>query len=131
MNEKNNFSKSILANHPTREAIRLENVFVALGNPIRLAAIHMIAQGDEFVCCDILSNIPKSTMTHHWRILRDSGVVWQQRVGREYRLSLRREDLDARFPGLLDAVLKPLVNDRLTLETISQYENNNDQIISN
>lgn len=125
MNEKNMVSKNSLANHPTRDAIRLENVFVALGNPIRLAAIHMIAQGDEFLCCDILSNIPKSTMTHHWRILRDSGVVWQHRVGREYRLSLRREDLDARFPGLLDAVLKPLAHDRLTLETISQYQSNN------
>ncbi|OAT16678.1 ArsR family transcriptional regulator [Buttiauxella gaviniae ATCC 51604] len=61
-------------------------------------------------------------MTHHWRILRDSGLVWQQRVGREYRLSLRREDLDERFPGLLEAVLQPLFSDRLTADTIMQYQ---------
>ena len=126
MNEISTNLKNIPANHPARDAIRLENVFVALGNPIRLAAIHMIAQGDEFLCCDILSDIPKSTMTHHWRILRDSGIVWQLRVGREYRLSLRREDLEARFPGLLDAILRPLTNDSLTLQTIMQYQNNNE-----
>lgn len=114
--------EKMLPNHPSRDAIRLENVFAALGNPIRLAALCMIAQGGEFSCCDILSEIPKSTMTHHWRILRDSGLVWQQRVGREYRLSLRREDLDERFPGLLEAVLQPLFSDRLTADTIMQYQ---------
>jgi hypothetical protein len=47
----------------------------------------------------------KSTMTHHWRVLRDSGVIWQQPSGRENLLVLRREDLDARYPGLFDAIL--------------------------
>lgn len=121
MTEKTALGKNTLANHPSRELIRLEHVFVALGNPLRLAAVHVIAQGDEFLCCDVLSDIPKSTMTHHWRILRDSGVVWQQRVGREYRLSLRRDDLNARFPGLLDAILQPLAHDTLTSEAINQY----------
>lgn len=124
MTEKNTLAKNTLANHPPRALIRLEHVFVALGNPLRLAAVHMIAQGDEFLCCDVLSDIPKSTMTHHWRILRDSGVVWQHRVGREYRLSLRREDLNARFPGLLDAILAPLAHDPLTSDTLNQYLRN-------
>ncbi|MFQ6561990.1 MULTISPECIES: ArsR/SmtB family transcription factor [Enterobacterales] len=122
MTNKNTISEPLLPNHPSRDAIRLENVFVALGNPIRLAALCMIAHGGEFLCCDILSEIPKSTMTHHWRILRDSGLVWQRRVGREYRLSLRREDLDERFPGLLEAVLQPLTKDTLTANTIMQYQ---------
>ncbi|WP_244168410.1 MULTISPECIES: ArsR/SmtB family transcription factor [Pseudomonas] len=121
MTEKHTPAKNILANHPARELIRLEHVFGALGNPLRLAAVHMIAQGDEFLCCDVLPDIPKSTMTHHWRILRDSGVVWQQRIGREYRLSLRREDLDARFPGLLNAILQPLAHDPVTTDTINHY----------
>lgn len=60
-------------------------------------------------------------MTHHFRILRDSGIVWQRRFGQEYRLSLRRDDIDARFPGLLDAILGPLTNDPLTLEMLSEY----------
>ncbi|MDC9070944.1 helix-turn-helix transcriptional regulator [Escherichia coli] len=112
----------MLPNHPHRDAICLENIFSALGNPIRLAALQIIAEGGEFLCCDILSQIPKSTMTHHWRILRDSGLVWQKRMGREYRLSLRREDIDLRFPGLLDAILKNLTDDNLNIETIAQYQ---------
>ncbi|WP_235995465.1 hypothetical protein [Nonomuraea montanisoli] len=43
--------------------------------------------------------------THHWRVLRDSGVIRQRPSGRENLLVLRREDLDARYPGLLDAIL--------------------------
>ncbi len=53
----------------------------------------------------MLKNVSKSTLTHHWRVLRDSGVIWQRPSGRENLLSLRREDLDARFPGLLDALI--------------------------
>jgi DNA-binding transcriptional ArsR family regulator len=49
--------------------------------------------------------VAKSTMTHHFRVLREAGVVWQERQGTTKLTSLRREDLDARFPGLLDSVL--------------------------
>ncbi|WEQ57775.1 ArsR/SmtB family transcription factor [Novacetimonas hansenii] len=65
----------MIARHPKREDIRLEAVLTALGNPIRLAAVRTIAVGGEHPCCDVLPQIPKSTMTHHWRALRDSGVV--------------------------------------------------------
>ena len=112
---------TMIANHPKTEDIRLESVLAALSNPVRLAAVRVIASFDEHQCCDVLPQVPKSTMTHHFRILRDSGVVWQHHIGREYRLSLRREDLDARFPGLLDALLKPLHSDPLTLATVSEY----------
>ncbi|MBB2157865.1 helix-turn-helix transcriptional regulator [Gluconacetobacter diazotrophicus] len=112
----------MIARHPKREDIRLEAVLTALGNPIRLAAVRTIAVGGEHPCCDVLPQIPKSTMTHHWRALRDSGVVWQRHIGREYRLELRREDLDSRFPGLLDSILGPLVSDPLTQETVSEYD---------
>lgn len=112
----------MIARHPKREDIRLEAVLTALGNPIRLAAVRTIAVGGEHPCCDVLPQIPKSTMTHHWRALRDGGVVWQRHIGREYRLELRREDLDSRFPGLLDSILGPLVSDPLTQETIGEYD---------
>ncbi|AYC19732.1 hypothetical protein DZA65_02854 [Dickeya dianthicola] len=110
-----------LANHPHTDEIRLESVLSALSNPLRLAAVRMIAEGGEHPCCGVLPTVGKSTMTHHFRILRDSGIVWQRRIGQEYRLSLRRDDLNARFPGLLDAILGPLSDDPLTLETLSEY----------
>jgi hypothetical protein len=50
-------------------------------------------------------------MTHHWRVLRESGIIWQQPSGRENLLSLRREDLDARYPGLLDVILAGSLTD--------------------
>jgi DNA-binding transcriptional ArsR family regulator len=95
----------MIANHPDRDQIRLENVLTALGNPLRLTVVRVLADDGEHACSAVLQGIPKSTLTHHWRVLRDSGVIWQRPYGRENLLSLRREDLDARFPGLLDALL--------------------------
>jgi DNA-binding transcriptional ArsR family regulator len=50
--------------------------------------------------------VSKSTLTHHSRVLREAGVIERQVQGTAHLNSLRREDLDARFPGLLDAVLE-------------------------
>ncbi|ESA99462.1 hypothetical protein HMPREF1619_04166, partial [Klebsiella pneumoniae 909957] len=100
----------MIANHPEREQIRLENVLSALGNPLRLEIIRTLADGSELSCNALRQEeVAKSTMTHHWRVLRDSGVIWQRPQGRENMISLRREDLDARFPGLLDTLLKVMV----------------------
>jgi hypothetical protein len=98
----------MVVTHPDRDAICLDKVLTALGSPIRLAAVKVIAQQEACPCCAVLPHMRKSTMTHHFRILRDSGVVWQRHIGREYKLSLRREDLDSRFPGLLDAILQSI-----------------------
>ncbi|WP_328953024.1 helix-turn-helix transcriptional regulator [Kitasatospora purpeofusca] len=94
--------------HPDREQIRIEHVLSALGNPVRLSAVRVLNGGGAHNCGSVLTAIgitAKSTMTHHWRVLRDSGVIHQLPSGRENLLRLRREDLDARYPGLLDAVL--------------------------
>jgi len=112
--------KRMLANHPDREQLRLENVLAALGNPLRLTVVRVLAGGGEHACSAVLSGIPKSTLTHHWRVLRDSGVIWQRPFGRENLLSLRREDLDARFPGLLDVLLGAVNNDALTKESTAK-----------
>lgn len=112
---------TMLANHPEREQIRLENLLTALGNPLRLAVVRALAAGHERACGSLLQGQSKSTMTHHWRVLRDSGVIWQRPDGRENLLSLRREDLDARFPGLLDALLQALAEDPLTEQATAAH----------
>ena len=91
--------------HPSREQIRLEAVLTALGHPLRLDVLTVIAGGGEYPCGAIVDGVSKSTLTHHWRVLRESGVINQRAAGRTLMISLRREDLDARFPGLLDSVL--------------------------
>lgn len=95
----------MIAHHPDREQIRLENVLFALGNPLRLDIVKTLADEGEQACGGLRKDVAKSTMTHHWRVLRDSGVIWQRPQGRENLISLRREDLDARFPGLMDILL--------------------------
>jgi len=97
----------MIPNHPDTEQILLENVLFALGNPLRLAIVRQLADGSELSCNALRpADMAKSSMTHHWRVLRDSGVIWQRPQGRENMISLRREDLDARFPGLLATLLQ-------------------------
>ena len=90
--------------HPSRNELRLADVLLALGNPIRLAAVRRIAKA-ECICSDFTADVSKSTMTHHWRVLREAGVIRQRPEGRVIFMSLRRDDLEDRFPGLLNAVL--------------------------
>ncbi|MEV6809938.1 MULTISPECIES: helix-turn-helix transcriptional regulator [unclassified Streptomyces] len=97
-----------MSRHPDRDQIRIDSVLSALGSPVRLAVVRVLDAGGEHNCTSVLGILgitAKSTMTHHWRVLRQSGVIWQHPSGRENLLSLRRDDLDARYPGLLDAVL--------------------------
>ncbi|MCM2415939.1 helix-turn-helix domain-containing protein [Streptomyces sp. RKAG290] len=95
----------MLAQHPDRRQIQLENVLAALSNPLRLKIVRVLSAGGEHACGTVLDGVSKSTLTRHWQVLRDSGIIRQRPYGRENLLSLRREDLDARFPGLLHAVL--------------------------
>ncbi|CNB92560.1 ArsR family transcriptional regulator [Yersinia frederiksenii] len=111
----------MIANHPEREQIRLENVLTALGNPLRLAVVRRLAAGGEHACGTLVHGLSKSTLTHHWRVLRESGVIWQRPCGRESLLSLRRDDIDARFPGLLDVLLNAVENDSTTDESTAKH----------
>jgi len=90
---------------PPRASIRVEAVLAALDHPLRLRAVRTLAARGETTCHELLPDVTKSTASHHWQVLRRSGVVTQRREGRYLHLGLRRDDLDARFPGLLDAVV--------------------------
>jgi DNA-binding transcriptional ArsR family regulator len=92
--------------HPERDEIELPGVLHALSDPQRLEIVRRLSGSDEPCACgSIKLGISKSTKTHHFRVLRESGVIRQKREGTSKLTELRREDLDARFPGLLDAVL--------------------------
>ncbi len=78
------------AHHPSREAIRVEDVLSALGNPLRIGVVRELAAGGEHRCSHLVQGVAKSTLTHHWRVLRESGVTRQRREGRELLLELRR-----------------------------------------
>lgn len=92
--------------HPAREEIRLESVLHALSDPMRLQVVReLAADGDELSCSHFDLPVTKSTTTHHFRVLRESGVIRQVYRGTAKMNGLRREDLGDLFPGLLDSVL--------------------------
>lgn len=92
--------------HPAREEIRLESVLHALSDPMRLRIVRELASdGDELACSYFDLPVTKSTSTHHFRVLRESGVVRQVYRGTAKMNGLRRDDLDGLFPGLLDTLV--------------------------
>lgn len=72
---------------------------------MRLRIVVALSGGAELSCKSIDLPVVKSTCTHHFRVLREAGVIRQRHEGTSRLNSLRRADLDQRFPGLLDAVL--------------------------
>ena len=93
--------------HPTPEDFELPAVLHALSDPQRL---HIVRELDRDPaprpCGSFGLGVSKSTSTHHFRVLREAGVIAQQEVGTAKLTRLRRDTLDERFPGLLDAVLR-------------------------
>ncbi|WP_371673131.1 ArsR family transcriptional regulator [Streptomyces sp. NBC_00289] len=92
--------------HPAPDEIRLESVLHALSDPMRLRIVReLAADGAELSCSHFDLPVTKSTTTHHFRVLRESGVVRQTYRGTAKLNGLRRGDLDDLFPGLLDTLL--------------------------
>lgn len=96
--------------HPATDEISLASVMHALSDPTRLAIVAHIATVDGDICGDIGEEIDlhKSTFSHHYRVLREAGLTLTTVEGRTRVVRLRRDDLAARFPGLLDSVLAAL-----------------------
>ena len=92
--------------HPGADEIELGDVLHALSDPMRLRIVADLSDGVERTCKSFDLPVVKSTCTHHFRVLREAGVIRQRLEGTTKLNSLRREDLDGRFPGLLDAVLE-------------------------
>lgn len=94
--------------HPASDEIELASVLFALSDPARLAIVRQLAVGTgaAVTCQAVGGEMPKSTRSHHLKVLREAGVTRTRPQGRERLLSLRRDDLDARWPGLLGAVLR-------------------------
>ncbi|MBW8802774.1 MAG: helix-turn-helix transcriptional regulator [Catenulisporales bacterium] len=92
--------------HPDIDDVDLSSVLLALADPHRRQVILELARDPktERQCSTFVLPIAKSTKTHHWRVLRESGLVYQRAVGNGLYIQLRDEDLRRRFPGLLDTI---------------------------
>lgn len=92
--------------HPETADIDLLDVLHALSDPTRMTIIQTLLADPERACGTFPVDVARSTLTHHFRVLRASGVI-RQRDDRTRRwTTLRRDDLDTRFPGLLDNIVR-------------------------
>ncbi|MGA2013040.1 MAG: helix-turn-helix domain-containing protein [Solirubrobacteraceae bacterium] len=92
--------------HPTRDELELVAVLHALSDPVRLRIVAELDRSEaEFTCGSFELPVTKSTCTHHFKVLREAGVIHQRPQGTTRLNRLRRADLDARFPGLLETIL--------------------------
>lgn len=90
---------------PDHADLDLAVVLHALGDPVRLALVRRMAEEGESACSPDGVHVPRSTLSNHWRILREAGITQTRRIGKARLMTLRRTDLDACFPGLLAVVL--------------------------
>jgi DNA-binding transcriptional ArsR family regulator len=94
---------------PTAQDLQLPRVLAALAEPNRLATVQYVARSGESCCSEIIQEaglaMTKSTFSHHLRILREAGVLTKRIQGTKGFTKLRKDDLDRRFPGLIDAII--------------------------
>ncbi|MBI1276150.1 helix-turn-helix domain-containing protein [bacterium] len=94
--------------HPSPEDITLSGVLAALADPLRIKIIQSLLAEKGCLSCSEASpcpSIPKSTLSNHFRILREAGLIHTTKQGVEHRNTVRVEDINARFPGLLKLIL--------------------------
>jgi DNA-binding transcriptional ArsR family regulator len=95
--------------HPATKDLRLTKTLAALADPVRLAMVRTLAALGDSPCVELHHaaglTISQPTFSHHQRVLREAGIIRERVQGAQRILSLRREDLDACFPGLIGAVL--------------------------
>jgi DNA-binding transcriptional ArsR family regulator len=95
--------------HPSKDDITLTGVLAALSDPVRLRILQSMMEEKSCMSCSKASPCPsiaKSTISHHFRILREAGLVRTVKKGVEHQNTVRLADINERFPGLLKTILK-------------------------
>ncbi|MFY9288512.1 MAG: helix-turn-helix domain-containing protein [Alphaproteobacteria bacterium] len=95
--------------HPSKDDITLTGIMGALSDPMRLKIIRSMMKKDDCVSCSEAApcpNMAKSTLSNHFRILREAGLIRTTKQGVEHRNTVREDEINARFPGLLKLILK-------------------------
>ncbi|MGH3765056.1 MAG: ArsR/SmtB family transcription factor [Pseudonocardiaceae bacterium] len=94
--------------HPPAEVLDLATILRTVGDPVRLEIVRLLADGRSRLCGEISSalQLPPSTSSYHLRLLREAGVTRTRAQGTVRLISLRRDDLNQRFPGLVDVLTR-------------------------
>jgi DNA-binding transcriptional ArsR family regulator len=95
-----------ILHHPRVDEVTLPDVLHALSDPVRLQIVRALADREEQSCSAVESSVSKSTLSHHFKVLREAGVTHTRVNGTHRYVSLRRQELETLFPGLLGSVLE-------------------------
>ena len=90
---------------PNLKKMPLSSIFAALADPARLEVIQLLLEKDEISCGKCKYSRSKSTMSHHFKVLKETGLIQKREEGTTHFISLRQADIESRVPGLL-GVLK-------------------------
>jgi DNA-binding transcriptional ArsR family regulator len=97
---------SVLLPEPAPTEMTLESMLHALGDPVRLEIVRKLHAANESKACGTFDlPVGKSTASHHFKVLREAGLIRQRLDGRSRLTELRLSDVEERFPGLLTSVL--------------------------
>jgi DNA-binding transcriptional ArsR family regulator len=93
--------------HPTLDDVTLESVLYALADPVRLSIVCKLSSGNCPMNCSSAAptKLPKSTQSHHYQVLREAGLIRSERRGTEVVNTLRCTEIEAKFPGIIPAIL--------------------------
>jgi DNA-binding transcriptional ArsR family regulator len=94
------------AHHPDVESLDLATIMRTLGDPLRLEMAKLLSDGKERPCGDLSAQLglPASTGSYHMKLMREAGLTRKRAVGTQHLISLRRDDLESRFPGLVELI---------------------------
>lgn len=92
--------------HPLLEEVTLPTVMQALSDPCRIAIVRTLLDDGETPCNGVPLEISKATRSHHFSILRDAGLIFTRVEGTRCMTSIRKDEFETRFPGVLDLVLQ-------------------------
>jgi DNA-binding transcriptional ArsR family regulator len=113
--------------HPERDEMTLGAILLALADPLRRHVVVELAQapeGTERTCASFGLPVSKASLTHHFRVLREAGLIRQIDRGNNRAAKLRRKDIEARFPGLLALIATEAAQDDGTHESTRAREAN-------
>jgi DNA-binding transcriptional ArsR family regulator len=91
--------------YPEREDITIYGILAALSDPTRLGIVRQLALHEELCPFDFLDVTSKQNLTHHFKVLREAGLIKSRYEGRKKYVWLRRDIIDDMYPGLLDGLL--------------------------
>jgi DNA-binding transcriptional ArsR family regulator len=96
----------VVLDQPELDAIELADLLHALSDPTRLEIVRGLASDGERQCGSFDLGLTKATRSHHFKVLREAGLTFTRAEGTARYVTLRRAEIDAKFPGLLDAVTR-------------------------